>query len=148
MKEMTYKRVEEMLNEYKIAKMMSFKAHMRLEELKLDQRYPKAIEYSDMPKAAIKDKDLSDYMVKLEEAKLEIKSRWQQETQAYMNVLKIIDTLPITTLDDQRERYILKMRYLNLYSWSEVCKRLNYSRIHADRLRRRAIYRLSQENWK
>ena len=136
----TYEEKEKALNRYRISKIRTKEARIKLEELKLDMRYPKAIEYSDMPKGSVPDKDLSDYMVKLQEAELELKSRIRQEEEMWTSTNALIDTL-----DEPQQRYLLKLRYLKLCSWPYICGALNYSKSQVNRIKKKAINNLFQK---
>lgn len=138
----TYEEMELLLGRYYKSTKEHERARLKLQELMLDKRYPSAIRYTDMPKRTLIPSDLSDYIVKLNDALQEVNSLRQQMDQEYDNVLKAIECLPGTTLEEQKERYLLKLRYLKLFSWKKICAELNYSRRHADRIRRRAINRL------
>ena len=125
------------LNGYRDSLKSIRKAKLRLEELKLDERYPKAIEYSDMPKGSCKDKDLSDYMVKLENAKECIEKCKIESAQKKEEIINKIEEL-----EDTEQRLILKLRYVQMDNTKKICKKMSCGRATMFRIQNKAINNL------
>lgn len=127
------------LNGYRDSLKSIRKAKLRLEELKLDERYPKAIEYSDMPKGSCKDKDLSDYMVKLENAKECIEKCKIESAQKKEEIINKIEEL-----EDTEQRLALKLRYIQLDNIRKICKKMSCGRSTVYRIHDKAINNLEK----
>ena len=79
---------------------------------------PKAIEYSDMPKAH-KQTDLSDYMVRLERILDRIANEKNEMQKIQLEIEeKIIDVM---------ESRILYLRYIQFMKWEDICVEMGYS---------------------
>ena len=82
---------------------------------------PKAIEYSDMPKAH-KQTDLSDYMVRLER----ILDRIANEKNEMQKIQLEIEEKIIDVMDGEQSR-ILYLRYIQFMKWKDICVEMGYS---------------------
>ncbi len=94
----------------------------------------KAITYSDMPTAHNSERDLSDYIAKLDELLLELQHRKEQAISIYRSIEQTI-----CRVDLERERKLLRLRYLRCMTWEEVAEAMDYDvrwvyKIHSDAL--------------
>ena len=92
-----------------------------LHELIETQESTGAIEYSDMPKGGGNQSDLSDYMVKRDEAWKRIMKARYKRIVVFQEIKNVIEQLPSA---DERE--VMSCRYIQLNgckekSWEEVC---------------------------
>ena len=92
-----------------------------LHELIETQESTGAIEYSDMPKGSGSQSDLSDYMVKRDEAWKRIMKARYKRIVVFQEIKNVIEQLPSA---DERE--VMSCRYIQLNgckekSWEEVC---------------------------
>ncbi len=94
----------------------------------------RAIQYSDMPKAHNTEHDLSDYAARVDDMLREIEAlRWE-----CINAYHFISSA-IEDMTDDREKDLLRLRYLMCKSWEEVAVDMGYNirwvyRIHGNAL--------------
>ena len=99
-----------------------------------DMRNAKAIEYSDMPKGAGKQSDLSDYVVKLEGLIERI-----EETKDQKNQMRIAIEEIIIGMENGIECDILRKRYIEMKEWDIIANELNYSKMQVYRIHGKAL---------
>lgn len=99
-----------------------------------DMRNAKAIEYSDMPKGAGKQSDLSDYIVKLEGLIERI-----EETKDQKNQMRIAIEEIIIGMENGIECDILRKRYIEMKEWDIIANELNYSKMQVYRIHGKAL---------
>jgi len=113
---------------------------LRIAQLRLKYALPSAIQYSDMPAAHNSNRDLSDYMVKLDELTDHLVSQYCRCMGIEGDILKRIDRM-----EDQLEREVLRYRYTHitdkgkLMPWEEVASRMHYVRKTVERIHGRAL---------
>lgn len=90
----------------------------KLEEIRT--RYTgHAIQYDDMPKGT-DTRDLSDYAVAIEDVKEEL---WRVRIAYLDSYMEISDT--VEQMDDDREKDLLRLRYLLCLTWEGVADRMD-----------------------
>lgn len=91
----------------------------RMAQLRLKYIAPGAIDYDDMPKAHNTERDLSDYMAKMDELTNYLIRKYTKlrgvEVDIYMRVDK---------MDVQKERELIRYRYIDGMTWTEIAKAL------------------------
>lgn len=131
--------VKQWLWRYREAKKDVRRYENELHELIETQESTGAIEYSDMPKGSGNQSDLSDYMVKREEAWKRIMKARYKRIVVFQEIKNVIEQLPSA---DERE--IMSCRYIQLNgykakSWEEVCVITNHEWAQAHRIHAKAL---------
>ena len=132
---------KEYLLRYRDAYREAQSIELKITQLRLKYGYPSAITYSDMPKAHNAERDLSDYIVKLDELTGHLVERYSKCVGIEGDILKRIDRI-----ESQTERDALRYRYTyiddrgRLMRWEDVAERMGYTRqavtyIHGKALR-------------
>lgn len=103
-----------------------------IEQLRIDKMFP-SIEINDMPHGT-EQKDLSDYIVKLNDLEQKLINTQKIKIELYTRILEEIENL-----DNETEREVLTYRYIRGYSWEQICEEIGYSykqthRIHINAL--------------
>ncbi len=112
---------KEYLNRYRQAVRKYNSLQEQEKQLRSQIDGPKAIEYSDMPKAH-KQTDLSDYMVRLER----ILDRIANEKNEMQKIQLEIEEKIIDVMDGEQSR-ILYLRYIQFMKWEDICVEMGYS---------------------
>ncbi|MFR4030564.1 MAG: hypothetical protein ACLTZA_02875 [Anaerostipes sp.] len=112
---------KEYLNRYRQAVRKYNSLQEQEKQLRSQMDGPKAIEYSDMPKA-YKQTDLSDYMVRLER----ILDRIANEKNEMQKIQLEIEEKIIDVMDGEQSR-ILYLRYIQFMKWEDICVEMGYS---------------------
>ena len=112
---------KEYLNRYRQAVRKYNSLQEQEKQLRSQMDGPKAIEYSDMPKAH-KQTDLSDYMVRLER----ILTRIANEKNEMQKIQLEIEEKIIDVMDGEQSR-ILYLRYIQFMKWEDICVEMGYS---------------------
>lgn len=131
--------VKRWLWRYREAKKDVRRYENELHELIETQESTGAIEYSDMPKGSGSQSDLSDYMVKRDEAWKRIMKARYKRIVVFQEIKNVIEQLPSA---DERE--IMSCRYIQLNgykakSWEEVCVITNHEWAQAHRIHAKAL---------
>lgn len=107
---------------------------------------PKAIEYSDMPRAHNSERDMSDSFVRLEDMCEEWRQRMHESRRIMCDIMRRIDAM-----EDSDESRVLELRYttrwidahgreqVGLLPWEAVAARMGYSRIQVIRIHGTAL---------
>lgn len=112
---------KEYLNRYRQAVRKYNSLQEQEKQLRSQMDGPKAIEYTDMPKAH-KQTDLSDYMVRLER----ILDRIANEKNEMQKIQLEIEEKIIDVMDGEQSR-ILYLRYIQFMKWEDICVEMGYS---------------------
>lgn len=111
---------KEFLQQYKHIQREIEDIDRRMAQIRLKYAAPSAINYSDMPKAHNSNHDLSDYIVKMDELTDYMISKYTRlrgiEIDIYMRVDK---------MENQRERELLRYRYIDGMTWTEIADALH-----------------------
>lgn len=118
----------EYLTRYRNAVRESKEIELEITRLRMQYRAPSAINYSDMPKAHNSERDMSDYMVKLEELTEKLYARYEKCLGIMIDIEMRLDRM-----ENQEEREIIRHRYTDitdkgkLSSWQSVADSVCYS---------------------
>lgn len=122
---------KEYLIRYRDAVRESREIELKITQLRLRYGAPSAINYSDMPKAHNSERDLSDYMEKLEELTNTLYSKYERCLGIMVDIEMRLDQMDGPNA--QLEREILRHRYTDitedgkLSSWENVAGAVHYS---------------------
>ena len=122
---------KEYLIRYRDAVRESREIELKITQLRLRYGAPSAINYSDMPKAHNSERDLSDYMEKLEELTDTLYSKYERCLGIMVDIEMRLDQM--AGPNAQLEREILRHRYTDitedgkLSPWENVAGAVHYS---------------------
>lgn len=85
--------------------------------LRMRYAYPSAIQYSDMPAGAGGPRDLSDYMAKVDKLERDLSRQMDECIRIEVQIRRDIDML-----EDEREREILRLKYIDGMTWEQVAR--------------------------
>ena len=91
----------------------------RMAQIRLKYAAPSAINYSDMPKAHNSKHDLSDYIVKMDELTDYMISKYTRLRGIEVDIYMRVDRM-----ENQKERELLRFRYIDEMTWTEVADAL------------------------
>lgn len=128
---------KEYLNRYKNAVRKYNSLHEQEEQLREEMGGPRAIEYTDTPKAH-KKTDLSDQMVRIERIlnKIENQKKEMQEIRLEIEE-KIVD------IEDGMQSRVLYLRYIRFMKWEDICVEIGYSWRQVHRAHSQALKNLN-----
>lgn len=109
------------LNSYKWLKHRARSLELEIESIR-SQYTGHAITYSDMPKAHNVERDLSDYAAEVDELLSDVIRLRTEAVKAYRQIIKDIEAV-----DDMAERELMRLRYINGMTWSQIADKMHYS---------------------
>lgn len=129
---MTIEEKKEYLKSYLLYTKAAKRIEEEIEQLRLNKMFPSAI-IDDMPHGS-SQKDMSDYMAKLDELEQKlIKARYDKIT-LYTKIFEDIEKV-----ENETEREVLTYRYIRGHSWEQICTELGYSWKHTHRIHSNAL---------
>lgn len=111
---------KEYLQQYRIAYREAQDTEIRMAQIRLKYGSPSAIEYDDMPKAHNTEHDLSDYIVQMDELTNHLISKYSRCMGIEADILERIDSM-----QNQEEREVLRLRYIDGYTWEQIAQRIS-----------------------
>ena len=109
----------------------------QLESLRLAEQQAKGQQLSDMPKGGHRQQDLSDVIIRIET----LKDRIDKEiVKSIKQRLEIENT--ILAVEESKERTLLRLRYIEILKWEEICVKMKYSWKQIHRLHAKALERI------
>lgn len=112
----------------------------QLESLRLAEQQAKGQQLSDMPKGGHRQQDLSDVIIRIET----LKDKIDKEIIKSMNRRIEIENT-ILGVEDAKEKTLLRLRYLEMLKWEEICVRMKYSWKQIHRLHAKALEKITVE---
>lgn len=120
---------------------------LKITQVRLKYALPSGIEYSDMPKAHNTERDLSDYMAKVEDLTRRL---YKQYTKCVGRDIDIMQRLE--RMDIELEREVLTLRYTHLtdtgrlMSWEDIADQMHYTVKTVTRIHGRALQHFPMDN--
>ena len=111
---------KEYLSQYRVVQREIEDLDYRMAQLRLKYAAPSAIEYSDMPKAHNANYDLSDYIAKMDELTNYMISKYTRLRGIEVDIYMRLDSM-----EDQTERELLRFRYIDGLTWTQIANKLN-----------------------
>lgn len=111
---------KEYLSQYRMVNREIEDIDHRMAQLRLKYAAPSAIDYSDMPKAHNSEHDLSDYIAKMDELTDYMISKYTR-----LRGIEIDIYLRLDRMERQEERELLRYRYIDGLTWTEIADRLS-----------------------
>lgn len=103
-----------------------------IQRLRADKMFPSVVN-DGMPKGN-KSSDLSDFMVLLDEEIEKLKSERLEKVKRYSDISR-----RIKAMENDNEKEVLTLRYINGLKWEEICLRMQYSWQHIHRIHAKAL---------
>ena len=113
---------KEYLRQYLIAYREAERIGADIARLRMRYALPQAIQYSDMPKAHNVEHDLSDYMAKVDQLERKLSDKLDQCIDIERQIRNDIDRM-----EDDKERELLRLRYIDGMTWERVAECMNKS---------------------
>ena len=123
---------KEYLRSYTPAVSAARRIEEEIERLRADKIAP-ALVMDDMPHAN-DQKDLSDYVAKLDELERKLIKERYKRIDLYAEIFADIERL-----EDETEKAVLTYRYLRRYSWEKICVEMGYQWAQVHRIHARAL---------
>lgn len=110
------------LNRYRDSGRKIINLHEELKALRDVEQSAKTQQLSDMPKGSSRQQDIAVVLIGIEK----LQKRIDDEIIKSVNVrLDIENTL--LNVSDAQEARVLRLRYIELMKWEEICVQMNYS---------------------
>lgn len=103
-----------------------------IQRLRADKMFP-SVANDGMPKGN-KSSDLSDFMVLLDEEIEKLKNERLEKVKKYSDISR-----KIKAMENDNEKEVLTLRYINGLKWEEICLRMQYSWQHIHRIHAKAL---------
>lgn len=129
---MAYEEAKQLLRSYKRAQRKFERLCMRVQRLEAIDAPP--INYNGMPRGTQTGRPTEAVALMLTDAKT-------RKAQAYTEMQKAYDTVQavIESLEDERQRDVLELCYLEGLEWDEIAAVINYTERHAHRIHAAAL---------
>lgn len=127
-------KVKQWLLRYREARKDVRRLEEELRELVEIQRGISAIGYTDMPKGGSGQGDLSEFMVRQENAVSKIREAQARRFDLLQEIEKVINSLPAAD-----ERDIITMRYISGKPWHAICNICGYEWAQVHRIHLKAL---------
>ena len=123
---------KEYLKRYHSAVLAEKAIQQEIDELRMDKMYPMLIQ-DGMPHGS-SCMDLSEYAAQLDELLTELKDQMEQRIRIRREI-----TQRIEAMQDETEKTVLRMYYINWIKWKEIADRLGYDVRNVTRIHGRAL---------
>lgn len=130
--------VKEYLRQYLTAYHEAQRIGADIARLRIRYAHPAAITYSDMPKAFNSEHDLSDYMAMVDDLERKLNRKMNECIRLEVRIRSDIDRLP-----DGKERELLRLRYIDGYTWEQIASQMGYALRHVHRIHGSALHNMS-----
>lgn len=132
---MTTEEKKEILESYIALKKQIARINREIEEIRTAKMFPGMASGDGMPHAMYNNKDLSDYIVKLDSMYVKIIKLGRKKATLLVKITDAIDKLP-----DENQKDVIYCRYIQGMKWEEICTFIGYSwkqthRIHSAALK-------------
>ena len=129
---MENKEKKEYLRSYQQERRAEKRLEKQIESLRYDKMHPSMVQ-DGMPHGS-EQKDLSDYMVKLEEMLTRLERIRMQHISHYKQINDEIEEM-----ESEQEKEVLVYRYLHNYGWKKIANTMGYSRAQVNRIHGKAL---------
>ncbi len=129
----TNEQKKEYLRSYRAAVKREERILEDIQELRASKAFPAAISYDGMPKGS-NQSDLSDYIETLDRMIESLKAERLEKIKRREKIEKFIKDM-----QDDNEREVLRLRYIDGKKWEEICIEMGYSWKHIHRIHSNAL---------
>lgn len=124
---------KEYLRSYRAAVKREERILEDIQELRASKAFPAAISYDGIPKGS-NQTDLSDYIAILDRMIENLKAERLEKVRRREEIEK-----SIKDMQDDNEREVLRLRYIDGKKWEEICIEMGYSWKHIHRIHSSAL---------
>ena len=129
----TNEQKKEYLRSYRAAVKREERILEDIQELRASKAFPAAISYDGMPKGS-NQSDLSDYIETLDRMIENLKAERLEKVRRREEIEKVIKDM-----ENDNEREVLRLRYIDGKKWEEICIEMGYSWKHIHRIHSSAL---------
>lgn len=125
------------LNRYRESGRKIINWQEELQALREVEQSAKIQQLSDMPKGSSRQQDISETLVEMEK----LQDRIDDEIVKQIKIRVEIENV-LLGVKDAQEAKVLRLRYIELLKWEEICVEMNYRWNGVHRIHRRALNNL------
>ena len=111
---------KEYLRQYGCALRAERTIEEEIQQVRLDKMFP-ALVQDGMPHGSGGNSDLSAFVVKVDELLAELKKQAEKRITLRQGIVRKIEQM-----DDETEKLVLRLRYIQLLKWEEVAVKMDY----------------------
>lgn len=104
-----------------------------IQQVRLDKMFP-ALVQDGMPHGSGGNSDLSDFVVKVDELLADLKKQAERRITLRREISRKIEQM-----DDETEKLVLRLRYIQLLKWEEIAVRMDYTYRNVTKIHGKAL---------
>lgn len=104
-----------------------------IQQVRLDKMFP-ALVQDGMPHGSGVNSDLSDFVVKVDELLADLKKQAERRITLRREISRKIEQM-----DDETEKLVLRLRYIQLLKWEEIAVRMDYTYRNVTKIHGKAL---------
>lgn len=104
-----------------------------IQQVRLDKMFP-ALVQDGMPHGSGGNSDLSAFVVKVDELLAELKKQAEKRITLRQGIVRKIEQM-----DDETEKLVLRLRYIQLLKWEEIAVRMDYTYRNVTKIHGKAL---------
>jgi hypothetical protein len=124
---------KEYLRQYGCALRTERAIEEEIQQVRLDKMFP-ALVQDGMPHGSGGNSDLSAFVVKVDELLAELKKQAEKRITLRQGIVRKIEQM-----DDETEKLVLRLRYIQLLKWEEVAVKMDYDYRYVLKVHGRAL---------
>lgn len=124
---------KEYLRQYGCALRAERAIEEEIQQVRLDKMFP-ALVQDGMPHGSGGNSDLSAFVVKVDELLAELKKQAEKRITLRQGIVRKIEQM-----DDETEKLVLRLRYIQLLKWEEVAVKMDYDYRYVLKVHGRAL---------
>lgn len=124
---------KEYLRQYGCALRAERAIEEEIQQVRLDKMFP-ALVQDGMPHGSGRNSDLSDFAVKVDELLADLKKQVERRITLRKEIVRKIEQM-----EDETEKLVLRLRYIQLLKWEEIAVRMDYDYRYTLKVHGRAL---------
>lgn len=124
---------KEYLRQYGCALRTECAIEEEIQQVRLDKMFP-ALVQDGMPHGSGGNSDLSDFVAKVDELLADLKKQAERRITLRREISRKIEQM-----DDETEKLVLRLRYIQLLRWEEIAVRMDYDYRYTLKVHGRAL---------
>ena len=124
---------KEYLRQYGCALRAERAIEEEIQQVRLDKMFP-ALVQDGMPHGSGGNSDLSAFVVKVDELLAELKKQAEKRITLRQGIVRKIEQM-----DDETEKLVLRLRYIQLLKWEEIAVRMDYTYRNVTKIHGKAL---------
>lgn len=121
------------LRQYECALYTERAIEEEIQQVRLDKMFP-ALVQDGMPHGSGGNSDLSDFAVKVDELLADLKKQAEERITLRKEIVQKIEQM-----EDETEKLVLRLRYIQLLKWEEIAVRMDYDYRYTLKVHGRAL---------